>query len=67
MGVSFWGQIWPIPNAAPAIGSSTRENNLGKGISISAGEIELNSTGNYSIQARYGKMGDLKSTSTHQR
>ena len=57
MGVPFWGQIWPIPNAAPAIGSSTRENNLGKGISISAGEIELNSTGNYSIQARYGKNG----------
>ena len=57
MGVPFWGQIWPFPNAAPAIGSSTRENNLGKGISISAGEIELNSTGNYSIQARYGKNG----------
>ncbi len=57
MGVPFWGQIWPFPNAAPAIGSSTRENNLGKGISISAGEIELNSTGNYSIQARDGKNG----------
>ena len=59
MGVSLFGGrlILPIPNAAPAIGSSTLENNLGKGISISAGEIELNSTGNYSIQARYGKNG----------